>query len=110
MSGSRQELQALLAAHYHANGWKAVVAADGTVRAAGVGGVTWIGLAVTADDLTEDGFEARLLTLASERMPRGELCPLELLPTTACVADLRSVLERLRLRDRGNVEVYSTAA
>jgi len=42
--------------------------------------VTWIGLPVSAEDLDDAGFEARLVELGGERMPTGELCPLELLP------------------------------
>jgi hypothetical protein len=80
------------------------------VRAAGLGGVTWIGLPVLAADLDDPRFEQRLLALSDERTARGELCPLELLPDAECAERLRSVLDRLRLRDRGHVEVYSLAA
>ncbi len=110
MSARREELQTLLETHYRSCGWKAARADDGTVRADGIGGVTWIGLAVVPEDLDEASFEGRLVALADTRMPRGELCPLELLPAEDCADRLRSVLDRLRLRERGHVEVYSLAA
>jgi len=79
------------------------------VRADGTGGVTWIGLAVVPDDLSDEAFEERLRELADVRMPGGgERCPFELLPAEECTGDVRSLLERLRLRDR--VSVYSLAA
>jgi len=110
MANRRDELRDLLALQYRSYGWKAVAAQDGTVRAKGLNGVTWIGLPVVAQDLEDPTFEARLLTLSDERMPRGELCPLELLPDASCADDVRAVLDRLRLRDRGHVEIYSLAA
>ncbi len=60
--------------------------------------------------MEDPAFEVRLLMLSDERMPRGELCPLELLPDESCASELRAVLDRLRLRERGHVEVYSLAA
>ena len=45
-----------------------------------------------------------------QRMPQGALCPLELLPAEDCADELRAVLARLRLSERGHVEVYSLAA
>ena len=72
--------------------------------------MTWIGLPVVPEDLAEDTFEARLLELADVRMPGGELCPFELLPAEECADELRSLLDRLHLRERGHVEVYSLAA
>ncbi|MBA3380440.1 MAG: hypothetical protein H0T97_01050 [Actinobacteria bacterium] len=110
MGETRQKLQELLEEHYRSCGWKPIVEQDGTVRASGVGGVTWIGLPIIGDDLVDPDFEARLLRLSGERMPRGELCPLELLPDEPSAPALRSLVERLRLRDRGNVEIYSLAA
>jgi hypothetical protein len=110
MNARRDELQGLLERQYAAYGWKPAVAEDGTVRAAGLNGVTWIGLPVVAEDLADPGFEDRLLALGNERMPRGELCPLELLPDESCATEVRALLERLRLRDRGHVEIYSLAA
>lgn len=110
MSVRRQELQKLLERHYRSCGWQVALADDGTVRAVGVGGVTWIGLPVVPEDLDDADFEARLLFLSRERMPQGELCPLELLPDEGCADEVRDVLERLRLRERGHVEVYSLAA
>jgi len=110
MLDRRGELQALLERHYASYGWKVEPADDGTVRAIGLNGVTWIGLPVVAEDLEDPAFELQLLTLSDERMQEGELCPLELLPDETCADDLRAVLDRLRLRERGHVEVYSLAA
>jgi hypothetical protein len=110
MSERKQELQDHLETYYRECGWKVQRADDGTIRAVGLGGVTWIGLAVTADDMTNDGFEAQLADLAEQRMPGGELCPFELLPDEDCAAELREVLGRLRLAERGHVEIYSLAA
>jgi len=45
---------------------------------------------INADDLDDPGFDERLLALSAERMPTGELCPLELLPSADCVDRLRS--------------------
>jgi hypothetical protein len=103
-------LQALLERHYRSCGWKVTLADDGTVRAEGLGGVTWIGLPVLEEDLADSALESRLLTLSGERMPQGQLCPLEVLPDETCADDVRALLDRLRLRDRGHVEVYSLAA
>lgn len=110
MTNRRRELRELLERQYRSYGWKAVAADDGTVRAAGVSGVTWIGLPVLVEDLSDPGFESRLLALCDERMPRGQLCPLELLPDEQCADEVRALLDRLRLRERGHVEVYSLAA
>ena len=110
MSERKRELIGRLEAYYRAFGWRVERAEDGTVHAAGPGGVTWIGLAVVPEDLAAAGFDARLLALSEQRMPHGELCPLELLPTDECAGDLRAVLERLRLSERGHVGVYSLAA
>jgi len=110
MDALRADLVAHLEAYYRGCGWKVERADDGTVRAAGVGGVTWIGLPVVADDLADPRFGQRLLTLADERMPAGQLCPLELLPAHDCAEELRSLLDELRLGDRGHVEVYRLAA
>ena len=110
MSERKQELSGRLEACYRGFGGRVERADDGTVRAAGPGGVTWIGLAVVPEDLAAADFEARLLALSEQRMPHGELCPLELLPADECAGDLRAVLERLRLSERGHVGVYSLAA
>ena len=108
--GERHELRKLLASYYRSCGWKVEDAPDGTVRASGIGGVTWIGMPVVADDLADDSFPGRLVELAEQRMPYGALCPLELLPAEDCADDLRALLTRLRLSERGHVEVYSLAA
>lgn len=104
------ELRKALESYYRSCGWTVEHAVDGTVRAAGIGGVTWIGLPVVAADLVSEGFEAQLLELSDQRMPKGALCPLELLPAEDCADDLRAVLDRLRLTNRGHVEIYSLAA
>ena len=110
MDDRRQELLDELESHYRSRGWKVERASDGTVRAAGIGGVTWIGLAVLPEDLASPSFDETLLELGSQHMPRGELCPLELLPDPACADDVRRAVSRLRLGERGHVEIYSVAA
>ena len=111
MGGRRQELLDELERHYRGCGWKAERADDGTVRAAGPGGVTWIGLPVVPEDLADEGLADRLRALSDERMPGGrELCPLEILPDPACADEVLRLLDGLRLRERGHVEVYSLAA
>jgi hypothetical protein len=110
VAATKGQLLELLERHYRGLGWKPTRHDDGTVRASGIGGVTWIGLAVVQGDFEDAGFADRLRELAAVRMPRGELCPLELLPDEASADRLRELLERLRLRERGHVEVYSVAA
>jgi hypothetical protein len=111
MSARRQELLDLLEAYYRDCGWPVERRGDGTIRAAGVSGVTWIGMAVVPEDLVSPEFEARLIDLSEQRMPEGgELCPFELLPAEECAEELRGVLARLRLDDRGHIAVYSLAA
>jgi hypothetical protein len=111
MEAKRQELTAQLEAYYRSCGWKVRRADDGTVRADGPGGVTWIGMPVVREDLGSPEFDDRLLELSEQRMPRGgELCPFELLPASECADDVRARLARLRLHERGNVAVYSIAA
>lgn len=110
MSEQRTELRNALELYYRSCGWKVEHAGDGTIRASGIGGVTWIGLPVVATDLASESFEAQLLELADQRMPQGALCPLELLPAEDCADDLRAVLDRLRLTNRGHVDIYSLAA
>ncbi len=53
MSERKQELLAALEGVYRGSGWKVTPAEDGTLRATGPGGVTWIGLAVVAEDLAD---------------------------------------------------------
>jgi len=110
MSTTRDELATALEEYYRSCGWAPERAPDGTVRARGFGGVTWIGLPVASDDLDDPGFEVRLLELSAERMPTGELCPLEMLPSPDCAERLYATLDRLGLGERGNVEVYALAA
>lgn len=109
MGERKQKLLGMLERYYRECGWPVARDEDGTVRASGIGGVTWIGMAVVPEDIAEDGFEERLVELSAQRMPKGgELCPLELLPAEECAADVRAVLGRLRLDER--VSVYSLAA
>lgn len=106
----RARLTELLEDYYRGCGWQPERRADGTVRARGIGGVTWIGLPVTPSDVGDPDFAQTLLELSDERMPGGERCPLELLPDPGCADDLHGLLETLRLADRGHVEVYAVAA
>ena len=110
MVATTEDLAKALEDYYRSCGWTAERAPDGTVRARGFGGVTWIGLPVSSDDLDDPRFEERLLELSAERMPTGELCPLELLPSPECAERLHATLDRLGLGKRGNVEVYALAA
>ncbi len=110
MNEQRDRLAELLASYYRDCGWSVTRSDDGAVRACGVGGVTWIGLPVVGDDLANPGFADVLRALSEERMPTGELCPLEILPDAACAKELRGLLGELRLSDRGHVEVYALAA
>lgn len=109
MGADRHKLVTLMEEHYRSNGWTVEHRGDGTLRASGLGGVTWIGLPVVTTDLEDEQFESRLLTLGEERTPEGKRCPLELLPAPDCGDELRALLRRLRLDERGHVEVYSTA-
>jgi hypothetical protein len=109
MSVSREDLLRALEDYYRSCGLRPERASDGTVRARGFGGVTWIGFPVECVDLDDPQFEQRLLQLGAERMPTGELCPLEMLPDPECVDRLYELLERLGLDERGNVEVYAAA-
>ena len=106
----REELTGLLERYYRGCGWPVERVADGTVRARGIGGITWIGVPVVASDLDDPDFAERLRVLSEERMPGGERCPLELLPAEDCGERLRGLLDRLRLAQRGHVEVYAIAA
>jgi len=79
--------------------------------ATGPGGVTWIGKAVTARELSDAGIAEWLTEMATRRMPEGgELCPLDLLPAPNCEVRLRELLTRIRLADRPHVTVYTRAA
>ncbi|MHB8469555.1 MAG: hypothetical protein ACYDCH_07370 [Gaiellaceae bacterium] len=108
MEGRRQELLGELERYYRGCGWQVERAADGTVRAAGTGGVTWIGMAVVAADLDDDGFGPRLVELSDVREDDGARCPFELLPDASCAGAVKSLLAQLRLTER--VSVYSLAA
>lgn len=106
---TRDDLISALEEYYRSCGLRPERAADRTVRARGFGGVTWIGLPVSGEDLDDAGFEARLVALGEEQMPTGELCPLEMLPSPDCAERLYGILERVGLSERGNVEVYAAA-
>ncbi len=109
MESRRQELLDELERYYRGCGWKVERADDGTVRAAGVGGVTWIGMAVVMTDLAEEGFAERLIELSDVQMAEdGPRCPFELLPDPECAGAVSSLLSELRLAER--VSVYSLAA
>ena len=108
MDARRQELLGELERYYRSCGWKVERAEDGTLRAAGVGGVTWIGMAVVESDLADDSFPERLRELSDVRESDGARCPFELLPEPGCAGEVRSLLDRLRLSER--VVVYSVAA
>ena len=110
MHADREHLTQLIEEYYRGCGWQPNREADGTIRARGLGGVTWIGLPVLAEDIASPGFGNRLGGLSEERMPTGERCPLELLPHETCAAELRDLLDELRLSDRGHVELYALAA
>ncbi len=110
MEATRQELREALERYYRGCGFAVARGGDGSVRARGIGGVTWIGVPVVAEDLEDEAFASRLRDLAEERMPKGERCPLELLPAAECADGLRALLADLRLADRGHVEVYELAA
>jgi hypothetical protein len=109
MDERRQRLLDELERYYRGCGWPVERANDGTLRATGTGGVTWIGMAVVAADLEGAGFEQRVVELSDVRMgDHGIRCPFELLPDDDCAAEVRSLLDRLRLS--GQVSVYSLAA
>ena len=109
MESRRQELLDELERYYRGCGWKVERAGDGTVRAAGTGGVTWIGMAVVKTDLGEEGFAERLVELSGVQMDQnGPRCPFELLPDPDCAGALSSLLSELRLAEC--VSVYSLAA
>ena len=109
MVSRRQELLDELERYYRGCGWQVERAGDGTVRAAGAGGVTWIGMAVVKTDLDEEGFAERLVELSGVQMEQnGPRCPFELLPDPDCAGEVSSLLKHLRLAER--VSVYSLAA
>ena len=100
----RKKLVDQLEAYYRSCGWKVRREQDGSVRADGPGGVTWIGLAVVSEDLASATFTETLLELSDLRMPSGgERCPLELLPAEACADDLRRLLDELGLSERVSI-------
>lgn len=107
MEARKQELLGELERYYRSCGWKVERADDGTVRAAGTGGVTWIGMAVVATDIDET-FGPRLVELSDVREDDGSRCPFELLPDPECAGTVQSLLAELRLTDR--VSVYALAA
>lgn len=111
MDDPRAELLSRLEAQYRDFGWSVERAADGTIRAIGPGGVTWIGAAVVREDIESGELAARLPQLSRQRMSdSGELCPLDLLPEPECEAATRTLLERLGLSRCPHISVYSLAA
>ena len=109
VSATRDELRGHLEAYYRSCGWPVEFSSDGTLRARGAGGVTWIGLVVMPGDIAGDGLAVRLRELSDERMPGGgERCPLELLPAAECADELRALLAELGLSEVASV--YSLAA
>lgn len=111
MDSDREGLVVQLKDHYRSHGWRVDAEDDGTLRAAGPGGVTWHGATVTAEDLESGEIEDRLVELADRRMPQGgELCPLDLLAESKCEDELRQKLDELGLSRRPHVSVYSAAA
>lgn len=111
MTSDRDDLIARLERHYRSQGWSSEHVEDGTLRANGPGGVTWIGATVLDDDLSSERLPAKLVELSEQRMPDGgELCPLDLLAPPECESELRSLLDRIGLSRRPHVSVYSLAA
>jgi len=112
MSEARDRLRHQLAAHYRGYGWAVTHWQDGTLQAAGPGGVNWHAAAILAEDLAEPTLlDERLLTLATTRMPEGgELCPLELIADAGCEEGLCAALDRTGLSARPHVSVYSPSA
>ena len=109
MEARRQQLLDELERYYRACGWPVERPADGTMRASGTGGVTWIGMAVVSDDLASDEFSDRILELSDVRMGNGGArCPFELLPDPECADEVRKLVHELQLTER--VSVYSLAA
>jgi len=108
MGSRKQELLDELERYYRGCGWKVERDEDGTLRAAGTGGVTWIGMAVVSEDLDDDGFSSRLVELSDIRENDGARCPFELFPDPGCAGEVKSLLAQLRLTER--VSVYSLAA
>jgi len=108
VSVERAELLGQLERLYRGHGWLVNHDEDGTLCAAGPGGVTWLGTAVVPEDLASDRLESKLLDLAGRRMPKGgELCPLDVLPAPECEAELRQLLTSIGLDRRPHVSVYS---
>jgi hypothetical protein len=111
MQEAREQLLDQLEAHYRQSGWTVKRASDGTLYANGPGGVMWIGAAVVPADLEQEDLGEWLTELAMQRMEgSGELCPLELLPSSECHDELRALLGRIGLARRSNVAVYSVAS
>lgn len=112
MSETRDHLRHQLEAHYQRYGWAVTQWQDGTLQAAGPGGVNWHAAAIVAEDLADpDLLDERLVVLATTRMPAGgELCPLELIAPPDCEAGLRAALDRTGLSARPHVSVYALSA
>lgn len=111
MNDQREQLLDQLRSHYASHGWSVKQDEEGTLLAAGPGGVTWLGTALVSSDLASETVEERLIELSERRMPGGaELCPLDLIAEDACEAEVRALLDRLGLAGRPHVSLYSLAA
>ena len=111
VSADRNALLARLEEHYRLHGWPVRREDDGTLRASGPGGVTWIGSALVREDVVAESLDEKLTQLADTRMPvGGELCPVDLLAAEDCEEQVRAALNRLRLDERPHVSLYSSAA
>ena len=112
MSDTRAGLIERLEDYYRGCGWSVKHSSDGTLAAAGPGGVTWHGAAILPEDVARAGWlDERLVELAERRMPGGgELCPLDLLPTEDAEPALREALDRTGLSHRPHVSVYALTA
>lgn len=107
----RSALLVLLERQYRQSGWSFRRGDDHVIRATGPGGVTWLGMAILADDLADAGLVERITDLAEQRMPRGgELCVLDLLPSAECHDELECLLDRAGLGARSNISLYALPA
>ncbi|HSH22284.1 MAG TPA: hypothetical protein VK992_06700 [Candidatus Caenarcaniphilales bacterium] len=110
MDDRRQELRTRLEDHYRSQGWSVERAADGTLHAAGPGGVTWVGATVVPTDLGSPHFAERLVELSARRMSGGELCPLDVLAAEECAGEVRTLLDRLGLAGRPHISFYANTS
>lgn len=106
--GTRDAAHEALVANYERLGWKQVepIGDDSVVAVAGPGGVTFHGRAVGLDDIANPEFAATLKRLSATRMPTGQLCPLDLMPSGDAAAALRSLLREMHIDRLGHVSIY----